>query len=49
VSSQFTPFNKFGLLTAVGLVAALLFDLLALPAILMLVYGRKGKGTPASA
>ena len=35
-TSAFNPTVAFGLLTAVGLVAALLFDLLVLPALLML-------------
>jgi len=40
-SSQFVPTTHFGLLTAIGLVAALLFDLVLLPALLVLIY-RKG-------
>ncbi|MCF6354755.1 MAG: MMPL family transporter [Candidatus Polarisedimenticolaceae bacterium] len=36
--SQFIPTTHYGLLTSVGLWAALLFDLLLLPAILILVY-----------
>ncbi|MBK5940399.1 efflux RND transporter permease subunit [Halochromatium roseum] len=39
-TSAFNPSAAFGLLTAVGLVAALLFDLLALPALLLLTAGR---------
>ncbi len=35
-TSQFQPTAKFGLLTAVGLVAAFVYDLLVLPALLML-------------
>lgn len=41
VFSQFVPTENFGLLTSVGLVVALLFDLLALPALLMLIYRRR--------
>ena len=40
VSSQFVPTTNFGLLTSTGLAAALVFDLLLLPAILILVHGR---------
>lgn len=47
VISEFNPFNKFGLLTAIGLNAALLFDLLVLPAILILIYGRRNQSKPA--
>ncbi|MCF7977196.1 MAG: MMPL family transporter [Chromatiaceae bacterium] len=39
-TSAFNPTAAFGLLTAVGLVAALLFDLLALPALLLLTARR---------
>ena len=46
MTSDFTPFSKFGLLTALGLVTALIFDLFVTPALLMVVYGRKQK--PAS-
>ncbi len=38
-SSPFVPTTEFGLLTALGLVAALLFDLLVLPALLMVTAG----------
>lgn len=41
VASPFTPFSKFGLLTAIGLIAALLFDLLVLPALLVLGYRKR--------
>jgi len=41
VTSQFVPTAHFGLLTSIGLVAALLFDLVLLPAILVLIYSRK--------
>ena len=37
-SSSFIPVKHFGLLTSTGLMAALIFDLLLLPAILILVY-----------
>lgn len=35
--SDFQPMAQFGLLTAIGLLAALLFDLLLLPALLMMI------------
>ena len=38
VFSQFVPTTHFGLLTAIGLVAALLFDLVLLPALLILIH-----------
>ncbi|MEA3641363.1 MAG: MMPL family transporter [Lamprobacter sp.] len=38
-SSPFVPTTEFGLLTALGLVTALLFDLLVLPALLMVTAG----------
>lgn len=41
VSSQFVPTQNFGMLTSIGLFAALIFDLLLLPAILIMVYNRK--------
>jgi predicted RND superfamily exporter protein len=37
-TSSFVPVQNFGLLTSIGLMAALIFDLLLLPAILILVY-----------
>jgi len=40
-TSQFVPTTNFGLLTSVGLVTALLFDLLLLPAILIVIYSRR--------
>ena len=43
VTSQFVPTTHFGLLTSIGLVVALLFDLVLLPAILVLIYARKGR------
>jgi len=39
--SQFVPTTNFGLLTSIGLVTALLFDLLLLPAILIIIYSRR--------
>lgn len=39
LSSDFVPTRHFGLLTAIGLVSALLFDLLLLPALLIVLYG----------
>jgi hypothetical protein len=41
VWSDFVPTRNFGLLTTVGLVSALLFDLLLLPALLIVFYGDK--------
>lgn len=38
--SEFVPTTHFGLLTSIGLVAALLFDLLLLPALLIIIYSR---------
>ena len=38
--SQFVPTTHFGLLTSIGLVAALLFDLLLLPALLIMIHAR---------
>jgi predicted RND superfamily exporter protein/transposase-like protein len=38
--SDFVPTRNFGLLTTVGLVTALLFDLLLLPALLIVIHGR---------
>jgi predicted RND superfamily exporter protein len=38
MASEFIPTGNFGLLTSIGLVAALLFDLMLLPAILLLIY-----------
>jgi len=38
--SQFVPTTHFGLLTSIGLVSALLFDLLLLPALLIVIYAR---------
>ncbi|MES9935752.1 MAG: MMPL family transporter [Sedimenticola sp.] len=43
--SQFVPTGNFGLLTSIGLMTALLFDLMVLPAILIIIYNRSsGKG-----
>jgi uncharacterized protein len=39
--SQFVPTTNFGLLTSIGLITALLFDLLLLPAILIAIYSRR--------
>jgi predicted RND superfamily exporter protein len=39
-SSDFVPTAHFGLLTSVGLLAAWLFDVVLLPAILVLIYGK---------
>ncbi len=39
--SQFIPTTHYGLLTSVGLWAALIFDLLLLPAILILIYNKR--------
>ncbi len=39
ITSQFVPTAHFGLLTTIGLVAALIFDLVLLPALLILIYG----------
>ncbi len=41
--SQFVPTTHYGLLTSVGLWAALVFDLLLLPAMLILIYNKRGK------
>jgi len=40
VFSDFVPTRNFGLLTTVGLFAALVFDLVLLPALLIVFYGR---------
>lgn len=40
ILSEFVPTTHFGLLTSIGLVAALLFDLLLLPALLIIIYAR---------
>ncbi len=44
VTSQFVPTAHFGLLTSIGLVAALLFDLLLMPALLILLFHRRRRG-----
>ncbi|MCB1788453.1 MAG: MMPL family transporter, partial [Gammaproteobacteria bacterium] len=41
--SDFTPTRNFGLLTTIGLVTALLFDLLLLPALLILLFGERSR------
>lgn len=38
ITSQFVPTTHFGLLTSIGLVTALLFDLVLLPAMLIIIY-----------
>jgi len=48
MTSDFRPFSKFGMLTALGLVTALVFDLFVTPALLMVVYGRKKKPAPGA-
>ncbi len=40
-ASQFVPTTNFGLLTSVGLITALVFDLVLLPAILTAIYMRR--------
>jgi predicted RND superfamily exporter protein len=45
LGSSFVPMGHFGMLASVGLVAALVFDLLLLPAILILVFKRKEEAT----
>jgi len=40
-TSHFVPTTNFGLLTSIGLITALLFDLLLLPAILIAIYSRR--------
>ena len=41
LASAFVPMSHFGVLTSVGLLAALVFDLLLLPALLMLMFRMK--------
>ena len=48
-TSQFVPTTHFGLLTSVGLVAALLFDLVLLPALLILLYRNRSAKSVAPA
>ncbi|RMG31283.1 MAG: RND transporter [Gammaproteobacteria bacterium] len=48
-ASRFVPTAHFGLLTGVGLLAALVFDLLVLPALLMALHGRRGRRRATSA
>ena len=43
LASAFVPMGYFGLLSSIGLLAALIFDLLLLPAILILVFRNAGK------
>ncbi|WP_078121690.1 MMPL family transporter [Thiosocius teredinicola] len=40
VTSDFVPTRNFGLLTTIGLIAALVFDLVLLPALLIVIFGR---------
>lgn len=42
-TSDFIPTSNFGLMTAVGLIAGQLFELLLLPALMLLKDGRRGK------
>jgi len=42
MASQFVPTTHFGMLTSVGLWAALVFDLLLMPAMLILIYNKRG-------
>jgi predicted RND superfamily exporter protein len=49
VASEFIPTGNFGMLTSIGLVAALLFDLMLLPAILLLIYDPRSRKRPAKA
>ncbi len=44
--SAFIPTNNFGMLTSIGLIAALVFDMLVLPAILILLYRKKQSPAP---
>ncbi len=46
VTSDFIPIANFGLLTTVGLIAALLFDLILLPAMLVMLFSRKKARAP---
>ena len=41
VASEFVPTRNFGLLTTVGLITALLFDLVLMPALLIVFFGPK--------
>ena len=41
LASAFVPMGHFGVLTSIGLLAALIFDLLLLPALLMLIFRAK--------
>lgn len=45
LASAFVPMGYFGLLSSIGLMAALVFDLLLLPAILILVFGNSSQGS----
>ena len=46
LASAFVPMGHFGVLTSVGLLAALIFDLLLLPALLILIFRQKHTPTP---
>jgi predicted RND superfamily exporter protein len=46
LASAFVPMGHFGVLTSVGLLAALIFDLLLLPALLTLIFRQKHIPTP---
>jgi predicted RND superfamily exporter protein len=48
MASEFIPTGNFGLLTSIGLVAALLFDLMLLPAILLLIYEPRSRRSAKS-
>lgn len=41
IMAEFVPIQNFGVLTCIGLLAALFFDLVLLPAILIAIYGQK--------
>jgi predicted RND superfamily exporter protein len=49
ITSEFVPTGNFGVLTSIGLVAALIFDLMLLPAILLLVYDSRARGSAKNA
>lgn len=49
LASAFVPMGYFGLLTSIGLLAALVFDLLLLPAILILIFPQKPRPLAAVA
>jgi predicted RND superfamily exporter protein len=45
LSSQFIPTSNFGMLTSIGLITALLFDLMVLPALLIVIYRKRQKAS----